>query len=298
MTLHYPDVSGYQAGISFAGTAVAMVKATEGTSYVNPDYTAAEGRAMAAKAYFTAYHFLHAGNGAAQAGHAHAVAGGTPLMLDMELEGTSRPGVADATAFIDRFRQLGGRCFLLYLPKWYWAEIGSPSLKPLTDRGMLLVSSQYTAYSDDGPGWQPYGGMTPVAWQYTASGTLNGVHPVDFNAYRGTFAEFISIATTGKKAPVATPPPPAFPVPSNVTATVRPNVTITWEPGTPASPHWRVQVVKDAGGKPDTSPAGEVASVVTVIPHASLTMPGPGRYWHREQAAENSPFTPWQPLAA
>ena len=30
MTLHFPDVSSYQAGISFAGAPVAMVKATEG----------------------------------------------------------------------------------------------------------------------------------------------------------------------------------------------------------------------------------------------------------------------------
>ena len=292
MTLHYPDVSGSQAGISFAGTAVAMVKATEGTGFVNPDYAPAADRAVAAKAFLAAYHFLHAGNGAAQAGHAHAVAGATPLMLDMELEGASEPGVADAVAFIDRFRALGGRCQLLYLPHWYWERIGSPSLQPLIDRGMLLVSSEYTAYSDAGPGWSSYGGMTPAIWQWTDSATFNGVHPVDMNAFKGTFAEFISLVTTGKKAPVQQPP--RYPVPAAVTAAVRPMVTITWEAGTPLSPHWRGQVHADAAGKP-----GEViAQLVVTSPHWTVALPHPGKYWYRVQAAGNSPFTPWQPLTA
>ena len=64
----------------------------------------------------------------------------------------------------------------------------------------MLVSSNYTHYSDSGPGWAPYGGMTPVIWQYTDSGTLNGVEPVDFNAYRGTVADFESQVTTGALA--------------------------------------------------------------------------------------------------
>lgn len=286
MTLHYPDVSGFQAGISFAGTPVAMVKATEGTTYVNPDYAAAEGRALAAKAFLCAYHFLHAGSAAAQADHAHAVAGSVPLMLDMEEEGTSQPGVADAVAFIDRFRALGGRCFLLYLPHWYWQRIGSPSLQPLIDRGMLLVSSEYTAYSDAGPGWSAYGGMTPAIWQWTDSATFNGVRPVDMNAFRGTFAEFIEIVTTGKKAPVQQPP--QYPVPAAVTVAVRPMVTITWEPGTPLSPHWRGQVHADAGGKP-----GEViAQLVVTSPHWTVALPHAGTFWVSVQAAENSPFSP------
>jgi hypothetical protein len=42
MTIFYPDVSSYQAGISFAGCVIVMVKATEGTGYTNPDYAAAK----------------------------------------------------------------------------------------------------------------------------------------------------------------------------------------------------------------------------------------------------------------
>ena len=292
MTLHFPDVSGYQAGISFAGAPVAMVKATEGTGYVNPDYAAAKARAASAGAYLCAYHFLRAGNGAAQAAWCYHHAGTTPLMLDMELEGSSKPGVADAAEFIHAYRALGGRCWLLYLPHWYWQQIGSPSLRPLTDLGMLLVSSEYTTYSDTGPGWNAYGGMTPVVWQYTDSATFNGVHPVDFNAYRGTLPEFISLVTTGKKAAVEQH---QYPVPAGLSQTVQPvEVHFGWEPGTPLSPHWRVQVARWAGGKP-----GEpVAGGVVYGPHAALTVPGPGEYAWRVQAAGDSPFTGWRPFTA
>ncbi len=297
MTLHFPDVSSYQAGISFKGAPVAMVKATEGAGYVSPDYAAAKARAASAGAYLCAYHFLRAGNGAGQADHAHAVAGSVPLMLDMELEGGSLPHVADAVAFITRYRQLGGKCFLLYLPHWYWQQIGSPSLVPLTGLGMLLVSSQYTAYSDTGPGWNAYGGMTPVVWQYTDKAAFNG-HSVDFNAFKGTLPEFISLVTTGKKAPVQQPPPaphPQFPVPVSLSQTVQPvPVHFGWEPGTPLSPHWRYQVVKWVNG----GLGAEVATDVVYTPHAAVVLPGPGQYAWRVQAAGDSPFTGWRVFTA
>src|SRR5579859_6374493 len=169
MTIFYPDVSDYQAGISFSGCVIAVAKATEGTGYTNPDYAAAKTRAAKAGAYFCAYHFLHAGNGAAQASYAHRVIGSSvPLMIDFEpacnANGTvaSAPQVSDAVAFITAYRSLGGVVHLLYLPHWYWqGDLGRASLTPLIDAGMLLVSSDYTAYSDTGPGWAAYGGMTP-----------------------------------------------------------------------------------------------------------------------------------------
>jgi hypothetical protein len=74
-------------------------------------------------------------------------------MLDWETTTGSSPTVSDAVAFIDEFRKLGGTCNLAYLPKWYWQQIGSPSLQPVIDRKISLVSSDYLAsgYSDTGP---------------------------------------------------------------------------------------------------------------------------------------------------
>jgi peptidoglycan hydrolase-like protein with peptidoglycan-binding domain len=208
MTIFYPDVADYQAGISFVGCVIAMVKATEGTGYTNPDYAPAKVRAAKAGAYFCAYHFLHAGNGAGQASYAYGVVGaGVPLMIDMEptfnSDGTiaSAPQVSDAVAFINQYRALGGTVHLLYLPHWYWqGNLGQASLTSLIDLGMLLVSSDYTGYSDAGPGWAPYGGMAPVVWQYTSTATLNGVSNVDFNAYKNSLGDFQAQVTTGAPA--------------------------------------------------------------------------------------------------
>jgi GH25 family lysozyme M1 (1,4-beta-N-acetylmuramidase) len=205
MTIFYPDVSSYQAGISFAGCVIAMVKATEDDDYTNPDYAAAQKRAADAGAYFCAYHFLHEGNGAGQASYAFDVVGpDVPLMIDCEpaynADGTiaSAPQVSDVVDFVNEYRALGGTVYLLYLPNWYWqGNLGEPSLDSVIDLGMLLVSSDYTGYSDTGPGWAAYGGMTPVVWQYTSSATLNGVVNVDMNAYKNTLADFQAQVTTG-----------------------------------------------------------------------------------------------------
>jgi peptidoglycan hydrolase-like protein with peptidoglycan-binding domain len=205
MTIFYPDVSDYQAGISFTGCVIAMVKATENNNYTNPDYAAAKGRAADAGAYFCAYHFLHAGNGAGQASYAYArVGSGIPLMIDFEptynSNGTiaSAPQISDAVDFVNEYRALGGTVYLLYLPHWYWqGNLGQASLSPVIDLGMLLVSSDYTGYSDTGPGWSSYGGMTPLIWQYTSSASLNGVSNVDMNAYQGTLADFQAQVSSG-----------------------------------------------------------------------------------------------------
>jgi lysozyme len=205
MTIFYPDVADYQAGISFSGCVIAMVKATENNNYTNPDYAAAKVRAANAGAYFCAYHFLHAGNGAGQASYAYSrVGGGIPLMIDCEptynSNGTiaSAPQISDAVDFINEYRALGGTVHLLYLPHWYWqGNLGQVSLSPVIDLGMLLVSSDYTGYSDTGPGWASYGGMTPLIWQYTSTASLNGVSNVDMNAYQGTLADFQAQVSTG-----------------------------------------------------------------------------------------------------
>ena len=78
MTLYFPDISAFQAGISLTHAPAVAIKATEGTGWTSSDYAPAIGRARRAGAFAMAYHFLHAGSAAAQAAHAHAVAGCTP----------------------------------------------------------------------------------------------------------------------------------------------------------------------------------------------------------------------------
>lgn len=206
MTIFYPDISAFNPGVSLAGALAVCAKVTEGTSWVSGVYSAQRANASSHGAYFFAYHFLHQGSGASQAQWCFSHADKTPLMLDVEAEGTSNPGVADTTAFVDEYRRLGGLVNLVYLPQWYWSgHIGSPSLAPLVSRNLALVSSAYVPYSDKGSGWASYGGMTPKIWQYTDSVQFGGFS-LDFNAFKGsgkpdvmtTLAELKSIVQTGQ----------------------------------------------------------------------------------------------------
>jgi peptidoglycan hydrolase-like protein with peptidoglycan-binding domain len=200
MTIFYPDVSGYQGNISLAGAPAVCAKATESTGYFSGYYAAQKAEAAKHGAFFFAYHFLHAGNGAAQADYCFSKVGKTPIMLDWESTVGSNPGVADAVAFIDRFRSRGGIVNLVYLPRWYWNQIGNPSLAPIISRGLKNVVSYYAPYSDTFGGWASVGGLATVIVQYTDRQSFNG-QAVDFNAFKGTVAQLAALVSGG------TPPP-------------------------------------------------------------------------------------------
>lgn len=207
--LHYPDISSYDAGIDFSSSLVVCVKATQGTNYKDPYYGGWKATAKAHNVYFTAYHFLMQGNAAAQAHYCMSVVGpGTPLMLDIETTTGSNPSLGDVTEFIDAYRRAGGvNSYLCYLPHWYWqGHWRSESLGPLKARSQWLVTSNYTNYSQNGPGWNGYGGLGVAAWQYSSTVHYGGIGNVDFNAFKGkgsadihqTLREFDSLVKTGR----------------------------------------------------------------------------------------------------
>jgi hypothetical protein len=217
LVLHYPDVSSFDAGINFGNAYVVCAKATQGTNYTNPEYAGFEAQAKKDNVYFTAYHFLTQGNGKAQAQHYCSVVGQwTPGMVDVEPATGSKPSVQDAIDFVQECHRQGRPMQLLYFPHWYWEQIGSPKLDALANLDMVLVTSDYTTYSDTGPGWQGYGDMHVGVWQYSSTEAYGGIANVDFNAFKGSgnaktyddlMAEFRSIATTGKLPQAATVPP-------------------------------------------------------------------------------------------
>lgn len=195
MTIHFHDISSFQGNYDPTGPTIA--KATEGSTWTDQWFVTNRLRTIAHGWPFLAYHFLWPGDIPAQVAHANAVIGaGQPLMLDVETTTTGAiPTLADVLSFMD----LHGHVTLVYLPQWFWSgHWGSPSLAPIAERGAGLISSNYTTYSDTGPGWAPYGGMTPVIWQYTAD-------PIDTNAYRGSQDELAAVFTGQHLAP--TPPP-------------------------------------------------------------------------------------------
>lgn len=210
MTIKGPDLSNYQGGLKIpSGTPFVFGKATEGTSLTDASYRDFKSQAAAIGALFAAYHFLHAGNGAAQAQHAFDVIGpGVPTMIDFEpIKNSSgayvsKPTIADAVAFRDAFRKLGGLVRLNYFPHWYWQELGSPSLSALSD--LALVNSAYpsSGYSDSSTNWNAYGGQSPALWQFTDSQSFGG-KLVDFNAFRGSVAQLKSLLSPADPTPAA-----------------------------------------------------------------------------------------------
>lgn len=328
MTIYFPDVSVFKKGLSIKGVSAVCAKATEGNWLPDPTYSEFRSQAEIDGIFFFAYHFLEDGSSPqSQAAFCHSVVGGVPLMLDFEPIATSsrgsgftlgssrkmvrfwalrklavkalggyisEPSVLQALAFIDAYRALGGVINLVYFPHWYWTVIGSPSLKPFEDRGVRLVSSQYALYSDSGPGWQPYGGMTPTIWQYSDSVPFNGFR-VDFNAFRGTLPELKSYVRTGH-LPIQPPAPqPDYTEESMVVLDPAPGVAVSLpvpakktklllyadSMGSPApklrvgwDPHWDgAHTLEPAWGKPAVIVITQGATQVTISREDTSTVP-------------------------
>jgi hypothetical protein len=188
MTLFFPDVSNHNSGFDLSPYPAAIAKATEGTTFTDSLYPGFKAQAAALGIPFAAYHWLHAFDVPAQARHAFAVVGpNVPLMIDDE---DTRDGLDlnRTLAFVKAYRALGGTVTLEYLPRWFWAAHGSPDLTPLAAAGVSLISSNYPSggYSEGGPGWSPYGGVTPAIWQYTST-------PHDMNAFKGTADQLAAV---------------------------------------------------------------------------------------------------------
>ncbi len=184
MTIKFPDLSHYKV-VSLDGAVALITKGTQGAYNVDPTYAPYRADATRRGIPFCGYHWVDTSDLGLQAANAWRVMGSTPVMWDAEATGVTVPRLLDITA---KFRALGGKPRLCYLPRWWWRDhMGSPDLRPLAAAGLSLVSSAYpsTGYTEDGVGWQPYGGVTPVIWQFTDAYPFNGQR-VDFNAYKGT----------------------------------------------------------------------------------------------------------------
>ena len=122
MTINGVDVSSYQpdykpgSGVAFVG-----VKATEGTSYVNPYHDAQVARARAKDCGIIHYHWLHHGSIKKQAKYfvQHAkIQAGDILAIDWEQAGVT---VADKNAMIEAVKKLAhGYKVILYCSASWW----------------------------------------------------------------------------------------------------------------------------------------------------------------------------------
>lgn len=199
----------YQAGIPIealpaAGIEFLSVKVSQGTSsvYLSQGSLAMLHRAMAAGMLCLGYHWLVPGNEDAQAATfaaALSAAGVQAGVSDVEdIDSQRRPtlSIAGIRSFHDACQRHGANVAFMYLPHWYWQDLGSPGLAGLP---MLWASSYpsnnagspqalYTAV--DASRWQSYGGLPVGPLQFSSAAVLAGYQPVDVNAFQGNRVEF------------------------------------------------------------------------------------------------------------
>jgi hypothetical protein len=136
------DVSSFQAGIDLGevrreGFDFVIIKATQGSGYVNPAFGAQLAGAQAAGLITAAYHYVTTDPVGAQVANIVAhIPPGLPVIPDVE---NGSGDAANARAVVSAIRAAGHPVPLLYLPQWYWAQIGRPDLSGLPP----LWSSKY-----------------------------------------------------------------------------------------------------------------------------------------------------------
>lgn len=200
------DISHYQGNFDLGrarreGFDFAILKATEGHTYTDPWFSRNLAKARDAGLLVAAYHYQREESAAQwQADHIEAtVPKGVPVILDVEHGGG---GVALTRQLNAELNRRGYRTPLLYLPAWYWRQIGSPDLSGLPP----LWYSRYANYEGGAASaiyqrnadwfaqhWDGYGGLPVAVLQFTSSATVAGHTPVDGNAYRGTRQELAAM---------------------------------------------------------------------------------------------------------
>ncbi len=196
------DVSAYQPNTNWsqvagAGKKFAIIKATEGTGYVNSYFARDWAGAKAAGLIRGAYHFFHPGTDpTAQADHFVNTVGALgvgdlPMMLDLEAtDGLGPAAVAASTkTFLDRVQSRSGRVPIIYTGYYFWTgSVGNPG----GYGGYPLIMAAYVS----GCPLIPNEWSTFTMWQYSSSGSVPGVSGhVDLDEFNGTLADLQALAS-------------------------------------------------------------------------------------------------------
>jgi GH25 family lysozyme M1 (1,4-beta-N-acetylmuramidase) len=276
-----PDVASYQhpngaainwKKVSKSGKKFAIVKATEGSSYVNPYFADDYAKAGAAGLIRGSYHFARPAKPITDTAIAQAksfakqvgtvtTAKTLPPALDLEVTGglSSAQIVTWAQTFLLEMRQLTGRTPMLYTYPYFWDN-------DVNDRSAFKRFPLWMA---------SYGSSAPTAslWQYTSSGHVSGIKdPADLSQFVGSSGP--AWATLGNGT-VKTPWKPAAPAaPYGLLATAgSKQATVSWRPGDSGTSRVLNYVVTaSSGGHSVTVPGHDTSATLTGLdPSTSYT---------------------------
>lgn len=170
------DCASYQAGIdpSVVPCDFVIVKSTEGTTYVNPDFKRLAEATIAAGKALGIYHYASGGNATAEANHMLDVAGGyigrAIFCLDWERVKNKLFESGRDSAWIDEFcavieNRVGSSCLVYISKSFMWFA-----------RGHKLWVAQYADMKPTGYQDAPWneGAYDCAIRQYTSTGRLDG----------------------------------------------------------------------------------------------------------------------------
>lgn len=205
------DVSHHQGPIDWgavkgAGIGFAQMKATEGTTFQDPQFATNYADSAAAGIIRGAYHFAQpaSSSGAEQADFFVDHGGGwtadgttLPGMLDIEYNpsGDTCYGL-DAEAmvgwigdFLTEYQKRTGRWAIIYSTTDWWTTCTG------NYDGFAANDPLWIARYSDSPGTMPAGWSTYTFWQYTSTGSVAGVSGnVDCDVFNGGPDQLLALA--------------------------------------------------------------------------------------------------------
>lgn len=204
MTVFLLDISRWQgtapdlARAKTEGIAGVIAKATQGSGWVDPQFEFNLQRSRANGLLFAAYHYQESGSSAADqvANIRRVVPVDVPVIPDVE---AGSGDFAKTREIVQHLKAAGYSVPLSYIPRWYWQQLGSPSLAGLpplwSSRYPDNVQGYYRDEYAEVPSyfWDGYGGLDVTLLQFTSSGRVAGYGPLDVNAFRGTYAELTAL---------------------------------------------------------------------------------------------------------
>ena len=200
MAILGPDISSYQGypnmgAVAGGDNTFIIIKATEGTGYVNPAFAATRDAAHAAGLIVGAYHFADIGDPHAEAAFFLRVVGGLRdnefLVLDFERPAADPPGWCGA--WLDDVRAATGLSPFIYMNQ---SACRGSNWTGIANAGYPLWIAIY-----DGDPWtfqpQPYWGVPPLK-QYTDASQIAGIAGnVDRNSFNGTREQLLAYCKGG-----------------------------------------------------------------------------------------------------
>ncbi|TWJ31310.1 GH25 family lysozyme [Micromonospora sagamiensis] len=206
------DVSHWQGSINWtsvrnSGIEFAYIKATEGTSYKDPQFNANYTNSYYAGVIRGAYHFArpNISSGAVQANYLASNGGAwsadsrtLPAALDVEgnpysggyCYGLSTTGMRNwIQDFLNTYRSRTGRYAVIYTTTSWWNQCTGSWTGPWGNHPLWI------ARWSSSPGTLPAGAPFWSFWQYTDSGTVSGISGgVDRNYWNGDRSRLIALA--------------------------------------------------------------------------------------------------------